>query len=561
MHTCRSPLNRCVFALTAVASASLLTACGGLDTLQTNPTEQLTSSLQNHVKNVVVIYAENRSFDNLFGNFPGADGLFDSTGKLKTFVPQKDRNGSVLSALPPAWGGVTAPGQTKVVTQAQSLNLANAPFNTATAFQTSAGVTLDATTVTRDMYHRFFENQMQINGGANDGFAAWADSGGLVMGYFDYSTSGLYKLAQANVLADHFFQGAYGGSFLNHQYLICACAPEYPNADTAAAKPTISAVDKDASGNFTYKLTAASGSPASAMDGKPTFLLSGNLTPKNYAGDNKFYGINTMQPPYQPSGNPPATSGDIKLTDPSKATTLPAQTATTIGDLLDKKNVSWKWYAGAWTTASADGQQDPAAKRQVIYAGDSNGVASTSAVDFQAHHQPFNYFAKFDPNARPAYRTAHLQDYNDLVKDAAAGTLPAVSFYKPEGIYNQHPGYANLTDGDQKITDLVAKLQASPQYKNMVIVITYDENGGAWDHAAPPKGDWLGPGTRIPAIIISPFAKKGTVDHTPYDTASVLRLVTRTFGLETLSGMKLRDDSLVKNGGKPMGDLTNALNL
>ena len=65
----------------------------------------------------------------------------------------------------------------------------------------------------------------------------------------------------------------------------------------------------------------------------------------------------------------------------------------------------------------------------------------------------------------------------------------------------------------------------------MVIVITYDENGGQWDHVAPPKGDLLGPGTRIPAIIISPFAKNGFVDHTQYDTASILRLITRRFGL------------------------------
>jgi acid phosphatase len=556
MHVRRSVPTRSIFALTALAAACSLTACGGSGSVLPSPAEQLTTSLQSNVKNVVVIYAENRSFDNLFGNFTGADGLFDSTGKLKTFASQKDRNGAVLSTLPPTWGGVTAAGQPNVVTQAQSMNLANAPFNIATAFQTSAGVTLDGTSVTRDMYHRFFENQMQINGGANDGFAAWADSGGLVMGFFDYSGSGLYKLAKDYVLADNFFQAAFGGSFLNHQYLVCACAPEYANADTAAAKPTIAAVNQG-----TYNLTTAATSPASAMDGKPTFVLSGNLTPKNYAGDNKFYAINTMQPPYQPSGNTPVASGDMKLTDPSKATTLPPQTATTIGDLLDKKNVNWKWYAGAWTAASTDGQQDPAAKRTVIYAGDSNGVASTSALDFQPHHQPFNYFAKLDPNTNAAYRASHLQDYNDLVKDAAAGTLPAVSFYKPEGVYNQHPGYANLNDGDQKITDLVAKLQASPQYKNMVIVITYDENGGAWDHATPPKGDWVGPGTRIPAIIVSPLAKKGTVDHTQYDTASVLRLITRTFGLDTLSGVKLRDDSLVKNGGKPMGDLTSALNL
>lgn len=87
----------------------------------------------------------------------------------------------------------------------------------------------------------------------------------------------------------------------------------------------------------------------------------------------------------------------------------------------------------------------------------------------------------------------------------------------------------------------------------MVVVITYDEFGGVWDHVAPPKGDPIGPGTRIPAIIVSPLAKNGTVDHTQYDTASILRLITRRFGLDTLPGLKKRDDALKANGMPQMG--------
>jgi acid phosphatase len=404
---------------------------------------------------------------------------------------------------------------------------------------------------------------MQINGGKNDMFAAWADAGGLTMGHFDYSSSPLYKLAQQYVLADNFFEGAFGGSFLNHQYLVCACAPEYPNADTAAAKPTIAQVQTDASGKFTSTLKPAANSPASAMDGPPTFALSGNITPANYFGDGKFYAVNTMQPPYQPSGNAPVdvNGSNALLATTASATTLPPQTAKNIGDLLTAKSISWKWYAGAWNAALQDGMQAAAAKRTVIYAGNSNGVATTANVDFQAHHHPFNYYSAFDPVTHAADRAAHLQDYNDLVADAAAGKLPAVSFYKPEGVFNQHEGYANLTDGDAKISDLVAKLQASPQWNNMVVVITYDEFGGAWDHVAPPKGDLVGPGTRIPAIIISPLAKKGTVDHTQYDTASILRLITRRFGLDPLPGITTRDNALKATGAAPMGDLTAALNL
>jgi phospholipase C len=95
----------------------------------------------------------------------------------------------------------------------------------------------------------------------------------------------------------------------------------------------------------------------------------------------------------------------------------------------------------------------------------------------------------------------------------------------------------------------------------MVVVVTYDENGGFWDHVAPPKADRWGPGSRIPAVVVSPLAKKGYVDHTRYDTASILRLITRRFGLPKLPGLQLRDEQLASHGSAPMGDLTNALNL
>jgi phospholipase C len=139
--------------------------------------------------------------------------------------------------------------------------------------------------------------------------------------------------------------------------------------------------------------------------------------------------------------------------------------------------------------------------------------------------------------------------------------LPPVAFYKPQGNLNEHPGYAEVLDGDRHIAEVVDHLRREPQWAHMVVIVTYDENGGFWDHVAPPKGDRWGPGSRIPAIIVSPFAKKGFVDHTPYDTTSILRLITRRFELPMLPGLAARDAAFDRNGSPPLGDLTAAIEL
>ena len=504
------------------------------------------------IANIVVIYAENRSFNNLFANFPGAAGVpagkdAKKKGAAAAFAPQKDRDGTVLAKLPPAWGGLTAAGQPVTVTQAQTTNVwPNAPFQIDAATPAWGLPALPNTIVTRDLVHRFYENQMQIDGGLNDKFAAWGDSGGVVMGWFDGSRTAMWKVAREYTLADRFFQGAFGGSYLNHQYLVCACLPEYPNADTNPAKPSIAVLRTDAAGKFLPELALADNSPASAMAGPPVFKKSGNLTPKDYLGDGTFHTVNTMQPPYQPSYNPPTpddTAGQYAT--PLEPTTLPPQTLATIGDLLTGKGVGWTWYAGGWNAALAD-------RTKVYDAGSGN---------FQAHHQPFNYYAALDPKTHAADRAAHLKDYADLVADAAAGKLAPVVFYKPVGKDNEHPGYASLAEGDAHLADTIARLQASPQWAHMLVVVTYDENGGQWDEVAPPKGDLVGPGTRVPAVIISPFARRGAVDHTPYDTGSIARFITHRWSLPVLPGLKLRDSSLEANGQPAMGDLTAALDL
>jgi acid phosphatase len=506
--------------LAAVASGPWLIGSGAMSPAfaQTKPPAGIDT-----LQTIVFIYAENRSFDNLYGYFPGANGL-----RAAKHTAQVDRDGKTLKELPPVWGGLTAKGVTPVVTQAQTEHLANRPF----AVDDPKGFNAGLAVTTHDLWHRFYQNQMQINGGRNDRFVAWADSGGLVMGHYDGHKLPMWAIAKKYVLADNFFMGAFGGSFLNHMYLACACAPVYPDADKSPSKPSISVVDKDG-----VALTVAANSPKSALDGVPKFVADGNITPD-------FYAVNTMQPPYQPSDNKPAPGGDPAMADPGKPNTLPPQAEQTIGDLLSAKGIGWAWYAGAWQAAL-------------------DGKGGGAVPNFQFHHQPYNYFAAYAPGTKA--RADHLLDGgmngDAFIKAIDAGTLAPVTFYKPQGNLNEHAGYTDILSGDQHLADLVAHLEKSPQWAHMLVVITYDENGGWWDHVAPPKGDRWGPGSRIPTFIISPFAKRGVVDHTQYDTDSILRLITERFGLPELAGLKLRDDALKAHGSRPMGDLTQALNL
>ena len=524
-----------------------LSACGNTSEPAGKPEvrpltpQELDKALHEQVKTVVVIYAENRSFNNLFADFPGVEKPLSALSAAD--VQQRDRDGSLLSTLPPAWGGVLQVGPQSVdgVTYPSEVqfqeNLPNAPF----ALKGPNAEDLPLSLVTRDLWHVFYQNQMQINGGKNDGFVAWADSGGLVMGHYAQSRYSLrlWDVAKEFVLCDNFFQGAFGGSFLNHQYLISATAPFYPNAAQSVAKAQIAVLQSDDPTD--PRLKPLDKSPASAMSGPPQFGPSA-LTPDGY-------GVNTLAPPYWPTWIRDAENPDYSK--PDLPNVLVPQTHEHIGDKLSKKNVDWAWYAGAWQATLEQFK-------------DSGGIPKIP--NFQYHHQPFNYFKQQGPQNRTE-RDKRLRDgglgdessTNKFFADAQAGKLPAVSFYKPQGNLNMHAGYADVASGDRHIARALKVLQESPQWENMVVVVTVDENGGWWDPVAPPKGDRWGPGTRIPALVVSPFARKGTVDHTVYDTASILRLITRVFQLETLDGLKQRDDAMIARGQTPMGDLSNAL--
>jgi phospholipase C len=186
----------------------------------------------------------------------------------------------------------------------------------------------------------------------------------------------------------------------------------------------------------------------------------------------------------------------------------------TIGDLLSKAGVSWAWFSGGWNDAI-------------------NGNAD---ADFQYHHQPFTYFENYKNDVDPNYKgIKHLLDESEFKNDIKAGGLPQASFLKAIGEENEHPGYTNVLLGQRHVDSIVQAIMHSKYWDSTAIIITYDEHGGRWDHVAPPKGDKWGPGTRVPAIIISPYALKGKVDHTQYETVSILKFIETLFDLPSLT--------------------------
>ena len=458
------------------------------------------------VKHLVVIYAENHSFDNMYGLFPGANGVSNATTAQYT---QLDHDGTPLPELI-VFGADGKPNPAFPRMPNKPFRIDAPPVNRA------------PTQIVPSPIHVFWHNIEQINGGANNMFAAMSTVGGWTMGYYDGSQFRVWQWAKQYTLADNFFMGAFGGSYLNHQYLICACAPRHDDA------PASMRVRLDANG----KLEKRADSPSARQGAVRLYSAGGGqVSPDGYS-------LNTTQPAYQPSGIPPAANGPKELADPAgtpgSGLPLPPQTATTIGDLLSAKGVSWAWYGGAYQQALEDGEQAAGAKRKIIYTRDNN------SPNFQPHHQPFNYYAHFAPGT--AERAKHLLDGDDFVHAIDTGTLPAVTFYKPAGRDTQHPSYTDIITGDIHIDGLLQKLRASPQWKDMLVVVTYDENGGYWDHVPPPTGagfgDRFGPGTRIPTLLIGPHVKKGFVDHTTYDTSSILQFISKRWGLEQLPGVR-----------------------
>lgn len=414
------------------------------------------------IEHVVVIFMENWTFDAHYGQFPGANGLQSADAK----IVQVDKEGKPYATLPPV---VNNFGNTNLDTRFPA-DLPNAPF------QIDQYVPADQKI--SSPVHRFYEYQLQLNGGKLDKVVAWSDTGGLAMGYYDTTKLPLYPYAKEYTLADNYFSSAFGGSMLNHFWLVCACTPQWKDAPAKfMAQPKF-----DADGVLTDP-----GETVTNGGG------DGLVTPDGFL-------VNDVDPRYNPH------HANVPLDELG-----PPQEAVTIGDRLSAKNISWAWYAQGYANALA-GHPDPL---------------------YIFEHQPFVYFKSFADGT--AAKAEHLRDESEFMASLQNGTLPAVSYVKPIGEDDEHSGYAEVDSSEQGAVKWIQAVQNSPYWKNTAIFVTYDDFGGFYDHVAPPAIDRWGPGGRVPMLVISPFAKKGFVDHTQYDHTSTLKFIETRWGLEPLA--------------------------
>src|SRR5262249_44868250 len=197
--------------------------------------------------------------------------------------------------------------------------------------------------------------------------------------------------------------------------------------------------------------------------------------------------------------------GHVPEAPPTRCSAPPQPASlSTIGDAVSGKGVSWKYYSGG------------------------RGDGSSPSADYCGICDPLTGFTSIMTTGLKD----NLQDVKALFDDIKSGKLPAVSYVRPPEIMAGHPANAVLPLYENFATDLVNLVYAqSDLWKSTAIIITVDEGGGYYDSGYVQPVDFFGDGTRIPVIVVSPYAKKGHVEHTYYDHASILKFIEKNWGL------------------------------
>ncbi len=491
----------------AVASLAVIAACNSTHD-STSPAaassvaaNQLTTATP--IKHVVVIYGENVSFDHYFATYPtstnpsGEPAFTAATGTPTV----NGLSGTLLTANPNASAAGNGAGATN-------------PFR------------LDRSqAATADQNHAYTAEQQASDNGAMDLFPAFTGKGtsggagafgttGQVMGYYDGNTvTALWNYAQNYAMSDNAWTDTFG--------------PSTPGA--------LEAVSGQTNGMTIVK---SSRSAYYVNDSQ------GGLTM-----------INDVDP----------------IDDCSSTTDQAMMTGKNIGDLLNAKNITWGGFMGGFNLSTTNGDGSTGCSRKTL-----STIVNSATADYIPHHNWFQYYASTSNphHLRPAsmaavgYTTApgatsadpanHEYDSDDFFAAVKAGNYPSVNFLKAPAYQDGHAGYSDPLDEQAFVTKVVNFLQQQPDWNTTAVIVAWDDSDGWYDHqfATPtsvsfstadklsgtnqcgalgttqpnglngkPVDGRCGPGTRIPFVVISPYAKKNYVDHTTISQASIARFI------------------------------------
>ena len=502
------------------------------------------------IKHLVVIFGENVAFDHYFGTYPSAlnksgETTFTAAGGTPTvndLLTPLDMFSTTLSPI-------TTPNL--LTANPNSATGSGGKFNGAGAANPFRFYPSQA--ATEDMSHSAKPEQTAYDGGKMDKFPGSTGTAGpppqpvsgnngvegttgQVMGYFDGNTvTALWNYAQNFVLFDNTYTSQFGPSTPGAINLISGQTNGVDVAHTVGlvsngASLSTSTLVADGGGNFTL------------------------------VGDSDPYGDTCSSPTKQVSF-----------------------TGKNIGDLLNAKGITWGWFQGGFdlSLTGTSGSTQCARFHNPTVAG-----YSENSTDYIPHHEPFQYYASTanPTHARPSSISAigssweadgvtpepanHQYDTEDFTTALNNGVLPAVSFIKAPGYQDAHPGYSDPTDEQTFVVNTVNAIMNSPFWDSTAIIITYDDSDGWYDHQMPPivnpsnsaavdalngtgschigvqqwraaltspqltdpTGSYTplgrcGYGTRIPMLLISPYAQSNVVDHTLTDQSSVLAAI------------------------------------
>ena len=523
------------------------------------------------IRHLIVIIGENQSFDALFGGYaPPAgqtinnllsEGIIRADGTPgPNFALAAQNKGTVQTeyTIDPARAGpydnLPQPeqiGELNPVTFQTAggvpdlrfpATLPNGPFQITRYVPYIAA---SGAVVTGDPVHRFFQMWQQTGGDnrRHDMFTWVATTvgmggdskhvtpanpaqGGELMGFMNMSTGDaplFHTLAQTYVLSDNYHQSVMGGTGDNFFSLATGDMP-YFNRDGVIVAPPANQIENPnpmaGTANFYVQDGYEGGSYVNCSDpAQPgvgsilAFLRAKQIDSKCMSG--AYYLVNNYDPGYDMNGKPQPIGPNNYA--------YPPQTVPTIAEALAHKGVSWKWYTGgrdvADVKADAAALHIPVAQAQMDqYNNIGDPLVGSAAV-----------------MGNPALK-ADLAGLSTFFADVADHKLPSVAFVVPKNLDSGHPGYSAPASYEAFLKTVLAKVQADPAlWAHTAILITTDEGGGHFDSGYIQTLDFFGDGPRISMLVVSPYARKGVVDHTYGDHASILKFIERNWRLPPLS--------------------------